>query len=925
MMKSSLVPPGLTASRNFWHTVLLAGAGVAAFCLLNGISASVAAREPGRVIPLSREAQNALKGADIGFAVSQSVEQKGAAEEARARSQGNGPSLIDSLQGMLKKDTKKGGKETAFTDGSELKMIKRRPLAERLEMTTTPPEPPALPAGEGASENLATLSPDLLRRKGDASFEAGDMEAAERYYLEQIGRSQAFEGIDESLVSAYHHLGVIERQRKNYSSAQNYFVLAIKSDPAKNPQITFDYAKVLYETEKYERAEKLFVYLEGKRPEMTEARYYRGLCLLNTDPENDEILACLEDEIGSERACEMIAEKCEKVGASAKAEEMRERIKSIRESSASRGPGEELAGELAPASLNADDDSVVFLGSNSEAFGENDTLSPDSPVEGSDPLNFSESSEGAELAGLTRDQTTRIGTPLINIETIGPKQTMVGQESEYKISVENKSDQKAGNLLIRTDISEDVDITCVNASTGNSHISSDDEGQLNCLWDLGDFEPNQREVLTFKFTPRVRNKINFVTVYDYDKAVLSSGIEVTQPVIEIAIEGNDAIQWGSEDRYRVKICNNGDGKAQNVRLTVATGDNDNATRILPTLEPGEEKELELNLKTVLDNVLEINAHAEADYGFTASAEKVVDILRGELDLFVEVPGVQFVNENADYVIHVCNTGRAPLRDVDVIATVPTSIEVTETTGDPTRNKVTKQLVWLIPVIKPEEEIVYQVSAKMLRAGGSRLDVTAADRTGVSCFGNAEIQVEAIAALEMKVNKPAGAIATGKEVVYEVVIGNSGTKAAEKVDAGFFLPTGMTPVAVEGGGKVIAEEQKVLFNKINFLGPGQTVVFKVHAVAEERGNHKVQAVLESKSDNVQLVREEMNFFYDRKPGLAQRSGNGTDRTQVAVIEKETENKGKASTPVRLASRQTDEDDPAPTETEPTDENAGLPML
>jgi hypothetical protein len=159
----------------------------------------------------------------------------------------------------------------------------------------------------------------------------------------------------------------------------------------------------------------------------------------------------------------------------------------------------------------------------------------------------------------------------------------------------------------------------------------------------------------------------------------------------------------------------------------------------------------------------------------------------------------------------------------------------------------------------------------------------------------------------------------------VVIGNSGTKAAEKVDAGFFLPTGMTPVAVEGGGKVIAEEQKVLFNKINFLGPGQTVVFKVHAVAEERGNHKVQAVLESKSDNVQLVREEMNFFYDRKPGLAQRSGNGTDRTQVAVIEKETENKGKASTPVRLASRQTDEDDPAPTETEPTDENAGLPML
>ena len=64
---------------------------------------------------------------------------------------------------------------------------------------------------------------------------------------------------------------------------------------------------------------------------------------------------------------------------------------------------------------------------------------------------------------------------------------------------------------------------------------------------------------------------------------------------------------------------------------------------------------------------------------------------------------------------------------------------------------------------------------------------------------------------MKIGKPTGAIATGKEVVYDVVISNSGTKAAEKIDAGFFLPTEMNPVAVEGGGKVIPEEKKVLFN------------------------------------------------------------------------------------------------------------------
>ena len=528
-----------------------------------------------------------------------------------------------------------------------------------------------------------------------------------------------------------------------------------------------------------------------------------------------------------------------------------------------------------------------------------------------------------QIAGLRQDQTTRMSSPMINIETLGPKQTMVGQESEYKIAVENRGTQKAGNLIIRTDIPEDVDITNVNTSAGSSHISADDQGQLICLWNLGDFDTERKEMLTFKFTPRVRNNINFVTIYDYDRTELNSGIEVTQPVLDIAIEGSDSIQWGNEERYRVKISNSGDGAARNVRLTVATGDNDNATRILPTLEPGEVKQLEVNMKTVLDGVLAIHAQAEADYGFTASAEKEVDILRGQLDLFVEVPEVQFVNENADYVVHICNTGRAPLRDVEVVAAVPTSIEVTSTTGNPTRNKATGQLVWTIGTIRPEEEVVYQVSAKMLRPGGSRIDVTAADRTGVSSCGNAEIQVEAIAALEMKINKPTGAIATGKEVVYEVVISNGGTKAAEKVDAGFFLPDEIVPTAVEGGGKVIAEERKVLFNKINFLGPGQSVTYKVHAVAQERGNHKVQAVLESKSDNVQLVSEEMNFFYDKKPALAQRSAGSEQEKSLASAEKGNA----AEMPVRLASRAAEETQPQPEPAPeiPSDPLDGEPLM
>ena len=106
-----------------------------------------------------------------------------------------------------------------------------------------------------------------------------------------------------------------------------------------------------------------------------------------------------------------------------------------------------------------------------------------------------DSSENLQISGLTQDQTTRVNSPLINIETLGPKQTMVGKESEYKIAVENRSSQQAANLVVRTAIPEDVDITSINASAGASHISGEDSGQLVCLWNHGDFAPEQKEQL----------------------------------------------------------------------------------------------------------------------------------------------------------------------------------------------------------------------------------------------------------------------------------------------------------------------------------------------------------------------------------------------------------------------------------------------
>lgn len=498
-------------------------------------------------------------------------------------------------------------------------------------------------------------------------------------------------------------------------------------------------------------------------------------------------------------------------------------------------------------------------------------------VEKTDDL---ESLSGADLSAVTlddepqeshlasessRENVSQSQAPVIQIKASGAKRLMVGQEAEYTLHVQNISGSAADGLVVTTAIPQGIEVLEIQPTVGTSRISevAESESQTVCLWKLGVLPPGKDETLLLKFIPRVRSNIDFVSEYDYEKTSIKSGIEVLEPVLELTVEGRDTIDWGIEDKYRMQIRNTGNGEAKNVRLTVATGENDSATRLLETLAPGEEKTMEINIKTVLDGSLLVKVDAAADYGFSASAEKSIEILRGDLDIFVEAPEMQFVNDTVDYLVHVGNTGRAILQDVEVAAAIPATVEFVSCSGDGVMDSAENRVVWKIPMIKPDEEFVYQVTAKMLRAGVSRMDVTAADKTGVASNGQAQVQIEAIAALEMKINKPSGPIALGTEVEYEIVIINSGTKAAEQIDAGFFLPSGMKPLSVEGGGVIAEDNSKVLFSKISFLGPGQSVAYKVRAAAEQGGNHKVQAVLESRPDDIQLVAEEMNYFYQKR--------------------------------------------------------------
>ena len=477
-------------------------------------------------------------------------------------------------------------------------------------------------------------------------------------------------------------------------------------------------------------------------------------------------------------------------------------------------------------------------------------------------------------------------SPIVEIETVGPKNLVVGQKSTFKVRARNVGSVAARKLVVTTELPETVAVAETDAKIGEAEIKSRgvDGESRRCVWEVGTLAAGESAELELTMTPQKRSAFELVSRFECERASARTGVEVVEPILEARVEGRDAIEWGVEDKYRLRLRNVGNGDAEDVELFVSTGET-NATQRIGVLKAGEEKSIEMAVKTVLDDEISIEARATGAYGVEAKASKKIAVLRGELDVAIEAPELQFVDGEFEAFVRVKNVGDAPLENVDVAAQIPASVEVLACDGSARRNLEKGRVYWTIPLVRPNEEIVFKTLCRLTEKGEATFAVVGADRTGLTAQNEATVQVESIAALAMRVVAPKDPVAVGKECVYELVIENNGTKEATEIESGVFLGVGLKPISVEGGlGTVHEAESKAIFRKIEKLPAGERVVFRVRAQAVGAGNHKVQAMLQSIPEDARLMSEEMTYCYERPAGRRQ---VGKTPSMVALEPSETD--------------------------------------
>lgn len=451
-------------------------------------------------------------------------------------------------------------------------------------------------------------------------------------------------------------------------------------------------------------------------------------------------------------------------------------------------------------------------------------------------------------------------SPILAVETLGPRRITVGKESVYELTIRNSGQVAAEQVVVTIDLPTWAEVLGAEATRGEttSPISGQD---VAFSWRVGRVGAASKEKLVLRIVPRQSGPLDLAVKWASTPVGSQAMIEVQEPKLQMRIEGPREVLHGESEVYRLELVNSGTGDAEAVEISLApvgTGNNTPARHRLGTVKAGEKKVIEVELTARQAGSLAIKVDARGD-GVEAHLIEEIVVLQPALQIDIQSPEFQYVGTEATYRIRVSNPGTAAAKNVAVTASIPAGARYVSGAAGAHVSPEETSVTWALGVLEVGEEETLELTCGLGREGLSRLEVVSSAKGGLTTSKQATVKVEAIADLELDVTDPSGPVPVGSEATYQVRVHNRGTKSAEEVEVVAYFSQGIEPISVRGGRHRTAPGQ-VLFDKISSLAAGQDVEFEIKAKAETAGNHICRVEVYCKPLDTRLVSEETTHFY-----------------------------------------------------------------
>ncbi len=460
-------------------------------------------------------------------------------------------------------------------------------------------------------------------------------------------------------------------------------------------------------------------------------------------------------------------------------------------------------------------------------------------------------------------------SPVISVETLGPRKITVGKEAVYQLHLVNSGEVSADGVVVHVQLPAWADLAGAESSVGSAQYDQATEAARPLSWRVGTLPAGGRERLTLRLVPRESRPFDLAVRWDYQPAAAQAQIEVQEAKLSMQMDGPREVFYGRKELFALRLMNSGTGDAENVLITlmpIGSSDNPPATHRVGTLRAGEERAIEIELTARQTGELLIHVKTQADHGVRAELSEKVLVRRAALQVEMQGPQVQFVNAAALYRVRVANPGNAPARQVRMQLALPAGAKYLSGIDGARLDAGDSRVVWVIEALPAGTERVFDLRCLLSAPGQNRFELATTADDELTAAATTTTRVEAIADLRLEVKDPQGPVLVGEEAVYELKVRNRGSKTAENVEVLAFFSNGIEPVAVEGGPHRIQPGQ-VVFQPIAAVAPGAEVVLRVRARAESAGAHVFRAEVHCRELASRLVSEETTHFYQDGPASA----------------------------------------------------------
>ena len=456
--------------------------------------------------------------------------------------------------------------------------------------------------------------------------------------------------------------------------------------------------------------------------------------------------------------------------------------------------------------------------------------------------------------------------PMLTVEAEGPRAISMGKAANYRVRLVNQGSAAADRVIVTVAIPTSVKVVSAQARSGAVNEAGEDGTNAQIMWEMENVAARSQHELALSLQPTENKPIELIVDWVFKAPSIQANIEVQQPQLAMAVEGPTEMRFGETAAFRIRVSNPGNGPAENVSLSVSATGAAAQPNSIGTLAAGESRALDIELTANQAGDMSIAATAQGDGNLQAEASHAVAVRRAELAVNVTAPELVYAGTTATYDIRVANTGDAVAEAVVLEVQLPAGAQ--NVLGIDQKPLTTESPKWKLGDLPPGTDRVYTIQCDLANGGQAALSAQIQAKDKTSAADKVVTNVEAIADLKLIVNDPQGPLPVGKEVVYEIVITNRGTREASNIDLVAQFSDGVEPSAATGHRSEIVPGQ-VVFEPIRSLPAGEQLTVKITAKATKAGNLRFRAELTCGELETKLVSEgSTRFFGNAAEGGAQ---------------------------------------------------------